>query len=203
MAMASIPAQIPHGPWPDTLFRLSVAQYHAMIEAGVLGEDDPVELLEGVLVFKMPKKPKHAMAMRLLTTALDGILKPGVHFWAQEPVTLADGEPEPDGAVVRGDPRDYTQSHPGAGDILMILEVADTTLVRDRGIKLRSYARSGIKLYWIVNLIDQCVEVYTHPVGTGDDATYGQRRVFGSGQDFPIELDAVRQSSVAVSQILP
>src|SRR5438477_3813278 len=110
--MSSALTQLPPAPSPDPVFRLSVEQYHAMIDAGVLTDDDPVELLEGILVFKMPKKPNHRLVVRLLTTAVDAALPRNYHFQAQEPITLGDGEPEPDGAVIRGQPRDFAQRHP-------------------------------------------------------------------------------------------
>src|SRR5687768_4706512 len=113
---------------PEPVFRLSVEQYHTMIETGGLTDDDPVELLEGVLVFKPSKNPKHGVAVRLLTTVMDRLLPPDWHFLAQEPVTLADGEPEPDGAVVHGDARSYPNRHPGPADVAIVIEVADTTL---------------------------------------------------------------------------
>src|SRR6266540_3383250 len=119
--MSAIPSTPPPAPPEEPVFRLTVEQYHTMIEAGVLTDDDPVELLEGILVFKMPKKPNHRLAVRLLTSALDAMLPSGWHFQAQEPITLADGEPEPDGAVVRGNPRDYSTRHPGPEDVALVI----------------------------------------------------------------------------------
>ena len=100
--MSSATTELLPGPSEEPVFRLSVQQYHAMVDAGVLSDDDPVELLEGILVFKMPKKPNHRLTVRLLTSAIDALLPVGWHFQAQEPITLSDGEPEPDGAIVRG-----------------------------------------------------------------------------------------------------
>src|SRR2546421_6492315 len=99
--MSAIPSIPRPAPPEEPVFLLTVEQYHTMIEAGVLTDDDPVELLEGVLVFKMPKNPRHRLAVRLLLDAINGLLPPGWHTQSQEPVTLEDGEPEPDGAVVR------------------------------------------------------------------------------------------------------
>src|SRR5436190_21621112 len=116
LATHSLPA-----PSPEPVFRLSVEQYHTMIDAGVLTDDDPVELLEGILVFKMPKKPKHSLVVRLLTSAIDRALPTNFHFQAQEPITLMDGEPEPDGVIVRGQPRDYAERHPGPADVALVI----------------------------------------------------------------------------------
>ncbi len=201
--MSSIAAQLPPGPPPEPVFRLSVQQYHTMIDAGILTGDDPVELLEGILVLKMPKKPNHPLAVRLLTTAIDSVLPPRWHFRAQEPITLEDGEPEPDGAVVIGQPRDYADRHPASADVRIVVEVADATLERDRGIKLRSYARAGIPVYWIINLPDHCVEVMTLPDSSADEPCYNSREVFAKGQTIELVVDHTRIAAICVTDLLP
>ena len=100
--MSASTSSIPPGPPPEPVFRLTVQQYHAMIDAGVLTDDDPVELLEGILVFKMPKKPAHRLALRKLIKAIEKLLPDGWFVQSQEPITLSTGEPEPDAAVIRG-----------------------------------------------------------------------------------------------------
>ena len=147
----------------DLIWRLSIEQYHAIIQAGILTSDDSVELLEGWLVFKMPKNPPHRATTRLVRTALENILPAGWYVDSQEPITLSNSEPEPDIVVVRGDTRQYLDRHPGAEDIALIIEVSDTTLQRDRTVKKRIYARAGISIYWIVNLVEEQVEVYSQP----------------------------------------
>src|SRR5688572_15999300 len=175
--MSSATTELLPGPSEEPVFRLSVQQYHAMVDAGVLSDDDPVELLEGILVFKMPKKPNHRLAVRLLTSAIDALLPVGWHFQAQEPITLSDGEPEPDGAIVRGQPRDYADRHPGPADLALVIEVADKTVERDRGIKLRSYARAGIGVYWIIDLAAKRIEVYRDPDPQAQIPSYRQSTV--------------------------
>jgi Uma2 family endonuclease len=147
----------------DLIWRLSIEQYHAIIQAGILTDDDSVELLEGWLVFKMPKNPPHQATTRLVRTALENILPAGWYVDSQELITLSNSEPEPDIVVVRGDTRQYLDRHPGAEDIALIIEVSDTTLQRDRTVKKRIYARAGISIYWIVNLVEEQVEVYSQP----------------------------------------
>lgn len=148
----------------DLILRLSIEQYHAMIQSGILTDDDFVELLEGWLVFKMPKNPPHRATTRLVRTALENILPPGWYVDSQEPITLSNSEPEPDIVVVRGDTRQYLDRHPGAADIGIVIEVSDPTLQRDRTVKKRIYARAGIAIYWIVNLVEEQVEVYSQPL---------------------------------------
>src|SRR5262249_39249953 len=131
------PTELPH-----FLFRLSVAQYHRMIDDGILTEDDPVELIEGCLVTKMPKKPLHSVVTHALRETLKSLVPPGWFVGSQEPVTTDSSEPEPDVAVVRGRVHDYREQHPGPADLALVAEVADTTLRSARGFKKRAYARA-------------------------------------------------------------
>jgi len=114
-----------------SIWRLSVAQYHEMIRAGILAEDDPVELLDGCLVQKIIKNPPHCLATGLVRDALEKALPEGWHVKSQDPITLAASEPEPDVTVVRGSRRDYADRHPGPADVALVVEVADTGLQRD------------------------------------------------------------------------
>lgn len=185
------------------IYRLTVEQYHELVEADVLTSDDPVELLEGLLVTKMSKDPPHVLSTRMSRSELASMLPEGWSYISQDPVTLLDGEPEPNGAVVRGGLQDYFARHPSALDTAMVIKVADSSLSRDRGIKLRSYARAGIPIYWIINLIDHCVEVYTHPAATGDQATYHERLVRGEGERVEVVVAGEGCGSIEVASLLP
>src|SRR5712692_8749886 len=127
------PAAVP----ADRIFRLSVEQYHEMARAGILTEDDPVELLEGWLVTKMTKNPPHSVATHAIRRALDEMIPAGWFVDSQEPLTTDDSEPEPDAMVVRGHWRDYTERHPSPSAVVLVVEVADSTLQNDRTIKKR------------------------------------------------------------------
>jgi Uma2 family endonuclease len=151
----------------DLIWRLNVGQYRQMIQAGILTDDDPVELLEGWLVFKIPKNPAHRAATRLIQEALEPVVPVGWYLDAQEPITLGDSEPEPDVMIVRGDTRQYLHRHPGPQDLALVVEVADATLQRDQTTKKRLYAHAGIPVYWIVNLPEGKIEVCTLPSGPG------------------------------------
>ncbi|MEG4170688.1 MULTISPECIES: Uma2 family endonuclease [unclassified Microcoleus] len=187
----------------DLILRLSIEQYHAIIQAGILTDDDSVELLEGWLVFKMPKNPPHRATTRLARTALENILPAGWYVDSQEPITLSNSEPEPDIVVVRGDTRQYLDRHPGAEDIALIIEVSDTTLQRDRTVKKRIYARAGIAIYWIVNLIEGLVEVYSHPIAEVEQPDYSQRWDFGRSAVIPIIIEGIEIGAIAVDALLP
>ncbi|MEG4333746.1 Uma2 family endonuclease [Microcoleus sp. AT9_A2] len=187
----------------DLILRLSIEQYHAIIQAGILTDDDSVELLEGWLVFKMPKNPPHRVTTRLVRTALENILPPGWYVDSQEPITLSNSEPEPDIVVVRGDTRQYLDRHPGAEDIALIIEVSDTTLQRDRTVKKRIYARAGIAIYWIVNLVEGLVEVYSQPLVEVEQPDYSQRLDFGRSAVIPIIIEGREIGAIAVNSLLP
>jgi Uma2 family endonuclease len=187
----------------DLILRLSIEQYHAIIQAGILTDDDSVELLEGWLVFKMPKNPPHRVTTRLVRTALENILPSGWYVDSQEPITLSNSEPEPDIVVVRGDTRQYLDRHPGAEDIALIIEVSDTTLQRDRTVKKGIYAGAGISIYWIVNLVEEQVEVYSQPLVEVEQPDYSQRLDFGRSAVIPIIIEGIEIGAIAVDALLP
>ena len=186
-----------------SLWRLSVDQYHALAAAGILQDGDPVELLEGLLAHKITKEPPHTLATQQMRSALERIL-PAIWFVNdQEPVTIDDSEPEPDVVVIQGVRRDYLERHPGPQEIALVVEVADATLSRDRGTKKRVYARAGIPVYWIVNLIENCVEVYTEPTGPAVRPDYRQRQQYSREQAVPVVIQAQVIGQIAVQELLP
>jgi Uma2 family endonuclease len=183
------------------MFHISVERYHEMIRTGVLTDDDRVELLENLLVFKMSKNPPHASSA---TRCRDAVADRTGHRFAyrvQDRITLDDGEPEPDVVAAKGPRSSYDQRHPIASDIILIIEVADTSLDRDRGVKFRSYSRAGIKQYWIVNLIDKVVEAYTDPTGPCPEPTYRQGSTIPIGASAAFTLDDGESVSVPVAEL--
>jgi Uma2 family endonuclease len=187
----------------EPVWRFTIDQYHAMVRSGILTDDDPVELLEGWLVPKMPKNPQHRAATRLTRQALEGIVPAGWYVDSQEPVTLGDSEPEPDVVVVRGETRQYLDRHPGPQDLALVVEVADTTLQRDRGAKKRAYAGSGVPIYWIVNLVENQVEVYTDPTGPAEQPDYRQRRDYTLADELPLMIEGREVGRLPVRQLFP
>jgi Uma2 family endonuclease len=185
------------------IWRLSVEQYHEMIRAGILTDDDPVELLEGWLVPKMPKNPPHRITTQLTREALAGILPTGWYVDTQDPITTEDSEPEPDVVVVRGETRQYLDRHPGPGDVALVVEVSDATLQRDRGFKKRLYASASIPVYWIVNLIEKQCEVYTAPSGPTEGADYRHRQDYGPPDAVPLVVEGVEVGCIPVRELLP
>lgn len=195
---------IPEAEIPDVpIYRLSVAQYHAMARAGILTEEDRVELLDGWLVPKMTKHRPHVIATEKTRRALARILRSGGYIAAQDSIATAESEPEPDVTLIRGELEDYPDESPGAEHVFLIIEVADTTLRTDRGRKKRLSARARIPVYWIVNLIDRQIEIYTEPAGAGKRADYRQRRDYGLDDAIPVVLDGETVGHLAVRELLP
>ncbi|MGH7214977.1 MAG: Uma2 family endonuclease [Tepidisphaeraceae bacterium] len=207
MTLATTQPLPPRAAYTDELiFRLTVDQYHQLIRSGNLTEDDPVELIEGILVFKMPKKSPHVMSTGLARREVEPLLPRGWHYRSQDPITLSDGEPEPDGMIVRGTLEDYAARHPGPADVALVIEVADTSLERDRGIKLRSYARAGIPCYWLINLIDRQVEVYEQPDPAAQpQPAYRRKAVHPTAADAAIllTLGGVLAGQLRAASLLP
>jgi Uma2 family endonuclease len=187
----------------EPIWRLSLEQYHAMIRAGILTDDDPVELLEGWLVPKMPKNPSHRAATRLTREALQRLTPAGWYVDAQEPITLEDSEPEPDVVLVRGETRDYLDRHPGPRDVALVVEVADATLLRDRTLKKRLYAAAGIAAYWIVNLPDGQVEFYADPTGPAEQPDYRRRQDYDRSGEVPVVIEGKEVGRLPVRDLLP
>ena len=149
---------------PDLrLWRISRARYELLVKKGAFGPDDRVELLDGLLVAREPQGSRHAVVVDLVRVALERAFGRGYYVRDDKPLALDDrSEPEPDAVVVRGRPRDYLDAHPAAP--LLVVEVAETSLPVDRLRKGGLYARAAIPDYWIVNLVDEVLEVYRQPV---------------------------------------
>jgi Uma2 family endonuclease len=173
-----------------------------MIRLGILTEDDPVELLEGWIIHKMPKNPPHRAATKLTRNALEEILPSGWYVDAQEPITLEDSEPEPDVVIVRGNTRDYLDRHPGSQDLALVVEIADSTLERDRTSKKRMYARAGIPVYWIVHLCERKLEVYTEPIDLAQQPTYQQRQDYSLSDEVAVAIEGREVGRLIVRDLL-
>ncbi|MGH7314939.1 MAG: Uma2 family endonuclease [Candidatus Rokuibacteriota bacterium] len=148
-------------------------EYERLIDLGAFGPEDRLELIGGQLVVREPQGRPHSTGIRLVARALRAAFGPAWNIEAQLPVALdEESEPEPDVAVVAGEPRDYLASHPSRP--ALVVEVALTSLAFDREEKASLYARAGVADYWIVNLVDNVLEVYRNPVAD-PQAAYGWR----------------------------
>jgi Uma2 family endonuclease len=172
--------------------RFSVERYHQMIRSGILTEDDRLELFEGLLVDKMTEGPAHAAQISMLARIIAAQL--GMNDWmlrVQHPITTPDSEPEPDLAIVRTGR--YTEAHPGPADIAVVIEVADSSLSRDRSIKMRIYAAAGIERYLLINLAGHVVEVYGNPTADPEPRYATSNTLIAGPVDLgPISVDAAK-----------
>ena len=184
------------------LYRFTVARYHRMIETRVLTEKDRVELLEGLVVPKMPHNPPRDGTVTRMYRRLLRILPEDWLIRVQCATTTRDSEPEPDLAIVRGPEEIYFSRHPQPQDIAFLVEVADATLEADRRLKGALYARARIRIYWVVNLPESRIEVYTQP-RAGKTPGYRQRRDHLPEEMIPVIVEDREVGQVAVRDLLP
>jgi Uma2 family endonuclease len=151
---------------PEELYTWVVADYHQMIESGILTPNCPVELLEGRIIRISPQRPFHASSVHRTNKYLSKLLGNRAEVRIQSPITLGDdSEPESDIAVVSTDINEYADRHPAPKDIYLLIEVADTTLTKDRQLKSRIYAKNLVPEYWILDLQNRQVYIYRSPAG--------------------------------------
>ena len=199
------PSQTPTRPSRGVVpYRLTVRQFLKMADAGIFRDEDHVELLGGLLVDKMVKHPPHNVAVGKLAAVWNGILPAGWFVREEKSVRLGRwSNPEPDAAVVRGQIDDYVKRDPTVRDIGLIGEVSDTTYTKDRGAKWRKYAAARIPVYWIVNLPQRQIEVYSAPSGKGKTASYRDSKTYGQDDEVPVVLEGRELGRIKVSDVLP
>jgi hypothetical protein len=168
--------------------RFTVDEYHQMIQAGILAEDERVELLDGWITPKMPRNPPHDSFITQANRVIGSRLPSGWHVRVQCAVTTPTSEPEPDLAIVPGLDSRYRSHHPTPQEVAFLVEVADSSLAHDRNLKGAVYAAANIRIYWIINLVDIIVEVYTSPTGSGPGASYRRRQDYHVADDLPLDL---------------
>ena len=186
------------------LRRFSVSEYQKMGEAGILSEDEHIELIDGVIIQMSTEGTRHSVIITKIAMQFYGLVTEGkVLLRVQNPILLNDEtEPEPDLALVktRADAY-YLETHPRPDDVLLLIEVADTSLEYDKEIKLSRYADSKIEEVWIVNLVDSIIEVYREPlVLANGTAGYRIRTDFAKGDT--ISPQAVPSLEIAVDDVL-
>ena len=187
----------------DSFKRFTVDEYHAMIEAGVFATDENFELLEGFLVRKMTKHPPHWITTDLIRNALQRLQLAGFFVHSQNPVTTSDSEPEPDIALVRGQPRDYLGGNPDPTQAPLVIEVAESSLAKDRRWKKRIYARAEIPTYWLVNLVERQIEIYTDPISSGKEPDYKNCQIIAADGELPVVIDGRELGRLKVKDLLP
>jgi hypothetical protein len=184
------------------LYRFTVEQYRRMVETGILAETERVELLEGYVVARMVHNPPHDAAVDYAQEILRALLPRGWRVREQKAILAGRSQPEPDLAIVRGPASRYARRHPGPKDIALLIEVSDASLAYDRGPKLALYGRSRIPIYWIVNLVDSQVEVYTKP-RAGRSPTYQEQCFYGLKDAVPLVIEGQEACRIPVQELLP
>ena len=187
-------------PFPVQPF--SVEEYHRLIQAGVLDEEDPIELLEGWLTRKMVRNPKHDVTIELVHDALRRALPESWRVRVQSAITTADSEPEPDLSVVEGPIRKHIESHPGPEEIALVIEAADSSLDHDRIAKGRVYARARIPHFWIVKLVDSKIEVYSDPATEEGEPSYRRCEEYSASDSVPLIIAGKEIARIPVKDLL-
>jgi len=183
------------------LKRFAVEEYHELIDKGAFADDEAFELLEGWVVHKMGKNRPHSLVTQRLRDMVAELLD-GYYADAQEPITTSDSEPEPDLSVVRGCREDYTKQ-PLAKDAPLVAEVSERSLARDRTLKKRIYARAKIPVFWIVNLIERQIEIYTEPSGPSKRPDYKECQIVKAEGTLPVVIDGKEVGKLKVKDLLP
>ncbi|HBW58191.1 MAG TPA: hypothetical protein DEF27_10455 [Oscillatoriales bacterium UBA8482] len=147
-----------------TIRQFTVNEYHRLIELNFFQTDERVELIRGEIVKMAAKGTAHAVCNTRLMTKLVILINERAIIRGQEPIILpSNSEPQPDVAIVKNRDDDYLSSHPQPEDILLVIEISDSSLNYDQDVKLSLYAEAQIHNYWIFNLIDDHLETYTEP----------------------------------------
>jgi Uma2 family endonuclease len=175
----------------------TVDEYHRMAEAGLLGEDDRVELIDGEVLEMAPIGSRHAACVNRINRLFQKNLDERVVVSVQNPVRLSmHSEPQPDVTLLRARPDDYESALPGPEDVLLVVEVADSSIGYDRGLKIPLYAANGITEVWLIDLEARTVETYGSPEAAG----YRERHVARTGDS--LTLNAFPDVKIAVDEIL-
>lgn len=177
--------------------RFTVDDVHRMVEAGVLDEHEPVELIDGALVVMTPQGPTHRGLTVVILERLQQAFRGDHHVQAHSPVRAGpDSLPEPDVAVVRGPARAFLNAHPAAVDVPLVVEVAITSQAVDRA-KASTYARAGFTAYWLLDVPARQLHVFTEP---RSDGVYASERTYRAGDRVPVPTTP---TELLVADLLP
>lgn len=159
-----------------TAKRFNLAEYHRLAELGFFAENNRVELIAGEIVQMAAKGTTHSVCSTRLERELFKLVGERATLRGQEPIIISeDSEPEPDLAIAKNRPDDYLSAHPSPTDVLLLVEIADSSLSYDQTVKLPLYAQAGIVDFWIFNLQENCLEAYSEPYQSLQ-GSFGYRR---------------------------
>jgi len=185
---------------PSPLYRMRLEKYESLIASGVFTKRDKVHLINGYLVTRMAESPSHGAVCEAIRLAIEAFLPATWHPRSDKALKMPAqaSMPEPDIVIVRGAWRAYASRYPEPADTALVIEVANTSLDEDRAMA-DIYGAGGVPVYWIVNLVDGQVEVYTGPGPSG----YQSHEVLAPGHALRVMIDGVEVGEVSVADILP
>jgi hypothetical protein len=186
----------------DATHTMTVQQYQQLINVGVLTKDDRIELLEERIVPKAIHTPLHDSTRCRMAEVFFRFRRDDERIRQAASVELADSQPEPDFSFVKGRIREYETRYPNAQDTRLVVEIADNHLEKDRTLKQRIYARAEIAVYWIINLIEDRIEVFTQPSGPCEDPAYANCQMYKPGQSVPLVLDGQPVATIPVDELI-
>jgi hypothetical protein len=199
------PGDVLNGSLSSTLFfkRTTVEQYRGLIASGFFAPDDRCELIHGWIIHHMPPNPPHSKSTKRLNRRIAALFpEPDWDLGIQDTIELSDSMPCPDVYVAHGPDDRYDDHPPRPADLVLVVEVSDSTLRFDSKTKLMMYAAEKIAQYWIVNVPDRIVTVHKRPVG-GARPRFLDVREYRDGMDIEIKIDGKLHGRVQVRDILP
>ena len=185
-----------------TAKRFTIDEYNRLVELGFFHEDDRVELIRGEILSMVAKGKLHSTCNRRLIRELSNLIGNRGTLQNQDPIIIpTNSEPEPDIAILRNRDDDYLSSHPTPQDVLLLIEIADSSLKYDQEVKLPLYAEAGISDYWIFNLIENCLETYNEPYRDLQDK-FGYRRKVIYLPNESVNLPCFPELTLDLSQVV-
>ncbi|MBE9210562.1 Uma2 family endonuclease [Nostoc sp. LEGE 06077] len=187
----------------STAKRFTTSEYHRLTELGFFAEDDRVELIKGKIIEMAAKGTPHSVCETLLFRELIKLIDENALIRSQQPIIISDNsEPEPDLAIVRNVDDDYLSAHPSPSDVLLLIEVSDSSLEYDQETKLSIYAEARIPDYWIFNLVDNFLECYSEPYQSSQ-GQFGYRRKIIFLPNESVNLPRFNDLALDLSKVFP
>ena len=183
--------------------KFTIEEYHQLVDLGFFTENERIELIRGEIIDMAPRRTPHSVCNSILFGELYKLLGDRANVRGQEPIILSPiSEPEPDVVIAQKKADNYLSTHPTAQDIILIIEISDFTLKYDRDLKLSLYAEANIDRYWIVNLVDNYLEVYTNPFSDNKNIFYYRNKSIFLPND-TIEIPNFEDISLEIKNIFP
>lgn len=193
----------PDLPPPYPIERLTVDEYQRIVASGLLNPDRKIEFLEGIIVRKVRSSLRHDSAVEKLLETLRPLLPHGWSIKANCSIATRESQPEPDVAVLADKLKDAQAICPRAADAALVIEVADNSLPYDRRSKARIYARAAIPYYWVLNLLDGQIEVFSNPSGPVPMPGYQEQRIYRTDDQVSLVIGLDNLGSFRVGEVLP